>query len=194
MDYFECALEKLDKWSEIISVNKCEFILENHDYSFELFENRISQDVKTIYNKYNLLELSWESKINNDKGFVDLIPYSKIITEHEKLLSEIENIDEDIIEKQDKVINDIQHWYPVFLFPNGDKFCFDNRTGQIVFFEHDVFDSGINLHGLVIADSIDLLLINWSKLLFIDIYDWFEGVDDNGLDVNKEIFDFVRSL
>ncbi len=54
--------------------------------------------------------------------------------------------------------------------------------------EHEVFDSGINLHGLVIADSIDSLLENWSKVLFIDIYDWHEGVNEHGIDLSRPVY------
>ncbi len=36
--------------------------------------------------------------------------------------------------------------------------------------EHEVFDTGGDLHGLLIAESIDELLKNWSKVLFVDIY------------------------
>lgn len=194
MDYFEYVIKILEKNKDIVQVNKCEYKLVENEYSYELFGNDISENSKLIYNKYGLFNLNWQSKVNKDKGFIEFIPYSRVITEHEKLCSEIEDIEEDIIEEQDKVIDDIHHWYPLFLFPNGDKFCFDNRTGQILFFEHDVFDSGINLHGLVIADSIDSLLVNWSKILFIDIYDWLEGVNDKGLDISKKIFDFVRYL
>lgn len=194
MDYFKYVMEILEKNNDIVQVNKCEYKLEHNEYSYELFKNNISENSKFIYNTYSLFKLDWKSKVNKDRGFIDFIPYSKLIMEHEKLCSEIEDIENDIIEEQDKAIEDIRHWYPLFGFPNGDKFCFDDRTGKIVFFEHDVFDYGINLHGLVIADSIDLLLTDWSKILFIDIYDWFEGVNDKGLDISKKIFDFVRGL
>ncbi len=52
----------------------------------------------------------------------------------------------------------------------------------------DVFDTGTNLNGLVIAKSIDFLLENWSKVLFVDIYDWYQGVNEEGIDINKPIY------
>lgn len=194
MDYFKYVMKILENNKDIVWVNKCEYKIENIKCQFELFGNNISENSKLIYSTYSQFKLNWQSKVNKDRGFIDFIPYSKLISEHEKLCTENEEIEDDVIEEQDKVIDDIQHWYPLFLFPNGDRFCYDNRTGQILFFEHDVFDSGINLHGLVIADSIDVLFANWSKILFIDIYDWYEGVNDNGIDISKKIFDFVRNL
>ena len=51
-----------------------------------------------------------------------------------------------------------------------------------------MFDTGINLHGLVIAESIDSLLENWSKVLFIDIYDWYKGVNEHGIDLSRPVY------
>ena len=47
---------------------------------------------------------------------------------------------------------------------------------------------GINLHGLIIANSLDFLLENWSKSLFVDIYDWAEGVNEQCIDLKKPVF------
>lgn len=51
-----------------------------------------------------------------------------------------------------------------------------------------MFDCEANLHGLVIAESMDDLLEKWSKVLFVDIYDWYEGVDECGIDINKSVY------
>ncbi|MDT8719723.1 hypothetical protein IAI10_24120 [Clostridium sp. 19966] len=84
---------------------------------------------------------------------------------------------------------------PVFRFPNDDMFCIDKRNGKVVFFEHDVFDTGINLHGLVIAKSIEDLIIKWSKVLFIDIYDWYEGVNEvEGIDLSKDVYKTIINV
>lgn len=94
----------------------------------------------------------------------------------------------DSIPDIEKIVSDIRNWIPLFSFPNGDAFCLDRRNNKIVFYEHEVFDTGINLHGLVIANNIEELIIKWSKVLFIDIYDWYEGVDDDGIDLSREIY------
>lgn len=194
MDYFKNLIKKINNNKNIISVTNLDIKTCENNYSFELFGKTISDEVKTIYNTYITFKLSWECKINKQRGFVDFIPYKKIILEHENLCAGIEDFESELIDEQDKVIGDIKHWYPVFTFPNGDKFCYDDRTGNILFYEHDVFDVGINLHGLVIADSIDSLFKNWSNVLFVDIYDWSEGVSENGIDISKEIFEFVSQL
>lgn len=105
-----------------------------------------------------------------------------------------ENMDDDLIENQDAVINDLKHWYPIFSFANGDAFCYDKRNGKVVFFEHEVFDTGVNLNGLVIADTIDSLLEKWSKILFVDIYDWYEGVNEHGIDLSKPIYEKIMQI
>lgn len=48
--------------------------------------------------------------------------------------------------------------------------------------------SGINLHGLVIALSVNDLYEKWSKCLFVDIYDWYDGINDEGIDVSLDIY------
>ena len=47
------------------------------------------------------------------------------------------------------------HWYPLFYFPNGDAFCLDIRNGTVVFYEHEIYESEKNLHGLLIAILIN---------------------------------------
>ncbi len=190
MDYFESVIKKINN-KKIISITKLDVKTCENDYAFELFKPPVSDEVKKIYNTYTLFKLSWECNTNKQRGFVNFVPYQRIIPEHENLCAEIDDVEREQIDNQDKVICDIKHWYPVFTFPNGDKFCYDDRTGKIHFYEHDVFDIGINLHGLVIADSIDSLFKNWSNILFVDIYDWSEGVNEHGIDICKEIFGFV---
>lgn len=61
------------------------------------------------------------------------------------------------------VISNVQVRMEEFLIPNGDVFCYDKRNGKIVFFEHEVFDTGVYLNGLILADSFDCLLENGAK-------------------------------
>ena len=46
----------------------------------------------------------------------------------------------------------------------------------------------VNNPGSIVADSINTLLENWRKVLFIDIYDWYEGVGNNGICLSKPVF------
>lgn len=50
-----------------------------------------------------------------------------------------------------------------------------------------MFDGG-ELHGLIIADNIEALILKWSEVLFIDIYYWEEGTNENGIDLRKLIY------
>lgn len=188
MDYFKEIIEEIDSKKQDIEILDCDIQKCENDYNFELFKFGISDDVKKIYNSYKKFDLNWECRLHKIHGFVHFVPYEKILSEHVDLYESVSEIENDLIEEQDEVIEDISHWYPVFIFPNGDKFCYDDRNGKIVFYEHDVFDGGVNLHGLVIAESIDGLLYSWGKVLFMDIYDWYEGVDEKGIDVKKEVY------
>lgn len=192
VDYFKDLRNKLNNNNvKIIESNIIECSM-NH--TFDMFEFGISDEVKFIYNNYKKFILSWEETVQNIRGFINFVPYEEIMKENRALSKNIENLEEDLIEEQNIVIDDLLHWYPIFKFPNGDAFCYDKRNGKIVFFEHDVFDTGINLHGLVIAESIDSLLKKWSKILFIDIYDWYEGVNEQGIDLDKCIYRNVLDI
>lgn len=188
IDYFNEVYSKIKNKNSTIEILKNNMLECKTNNVFDLFKFGISDEVKYLYNNYKKFLLSWEEKTYKLCGYIDFISYDEISVEHELLCELANDLDEDLIENQDIVIDDLKNWYPIFKFPNGDEFCYDIRNGKIVFFEHEVFDTGINLHGLVIAESIDSLMENWSKVLFIDIYDWYDGVDENGIDLSKPIF------
>lgn len=182
-DYFYDVIDKLNKKKyEITYMNRqtvSDFKLD------DLLGYYISEEVKYIYSKYKVFELNWIS--DNNKGFVKFIPYDVLEKKHRNII-EIMQECYDINEDSYDIKRDIENWYPIFEFPNGDSFCLDIRNGKVVFYDHEVYDLGVNLHGLVIALSINDLFEKWSKCLFVDIYDWSEGVDENGIDLNKSIF------
>ena len=164
------------------------------DYSFNLFRFGISDNIKYVYNNYREFKLCWEEKVLHLRGFVNFISYEKIFEEHKELCEISEMIRGNLTMDQIEALKDIYHWYPIFKFPNGDAFCYDNRNGKIVFFEHDLFDCGPNSHGMIIAKSIDCLFDAWSKVLFVDIYDWTEGVNEDGIDLSKEVFEQILKI
>ena len=188
IDYFKELYSKLKRENSTIEILRSNILECKTENVFDLFEFGISDEVKYIYNNYKRFLLSWEEKTQKLYGYVDFISYDEIREEHELLCEMVEDLDEDIIEDQDIVVDDLKNWYPIFRFSNGDAFCYDKRHGKIVFFEHEVFDTGVNLHGLIIAESIDSLLENWSKVLFIDIYDWYKGVNERGIDLSRSIY------
>lgn len=194
IDYFEEFNKKLTNKGCNIEIVKSNILRYKMNYSFELFEFGISEEMKYIYNNYKRYMLSWEEKVQKLSGFINFIPYDNISRENKELCELAESMDKDLIENQDAVINDLKHWYPIFSFANGDAFCYDKRNGKVVFFEHEVFDTGVNLNGLVIADTIDFLLEKWSKILFVDIYDWYEGVNEHGIDLSKPVYEKIMQI
>lgn len=71
---------------------------------------------------------------------------------------------------------------------NGDAFCIDKRNETIVFLEHDVVDGGPNVHGLLLAINFDDLIKKWSKVCFVEVFDWTDGINEDGIDVESIIF------
>lgn len=184
-DYFEELIVNLQNKKMNISHENIK--KHNKEYINFLFGYDLSDEVLFIYNHYGLFELTWFAQDEKYRGFIQFIPYDGIEAEHQELIEmmkECYDIEEDYL----KIKDDIENWYPLFKFPNGDMFCMDARNGKIVFYEHEVYDTGINLHGLIIALSVNDLFEKWSKCYFADIYDWYEGTDDNGIDLQKEVF------
>lgn len=194
IDYFLQLENRLSNENNNIRIISNSVLKHKTENTFDLFKFDISDETKYIYNNYKKFMLNWEETILKLHGYVNFVPYDELSKEHEKMCEIAKSIEDDLIENQNVVINDLVNWYPIFEFPNGDAFCYDKRNGKIVFFEHDVFDSGINLHGLVIAETIDFLFEEWSKVLFVDIYDWYEGVGEHGIDVNKPIYENVLHI
>lgn len=188
-DYFVELLERLDEKGYDIIWKKISINFQKRNNVFLGYY--LSDEVNYIYNNYDSFELNWEGK--GHKGFVQFIPYKCVDKEHMKLVETMKgcyDIQQDCLE----IKEDIEHWYPLFKFPNGDSFCLDIRNGKVVFYEHEIYDSGLNLHGLVIALSINDLFEKWSKCLFVDIYDWYEGVNEEGIDVNLNIYSDVLGI
>lgn len=184
-DYFEKLLDNLQKKEMNIEWEKFENNVNINVKS--LYGYSLSNDVAEIYSKYKVFELNWSSNDKKYKGFVNFVPYQQIEIEHRNLVNIMEecyDVEEDDLEIKEDIIN----WYPLFKFPNGDCFCLDARNGKIVFYEHELYDMGVNLHGLVIGLSVDDLFQKWSQCYFVDLYDWYEGTNESGIDIQKSIF------
>jgi SMI1 / KNR4 family (SUKH-1) len=193
LNIIENTIDKIKKCDdiEIQKINIEEVKEKEEDRNWHL-----SNSLKQIYTKYKKIKLSWNCKVNGDKGYIELLSIDEIISKQEEL-EELakEFYDDDTIEDIDTIIEDIRNWLPLFRFPNGDMFCMDKRNDKIVFFEHEVFDTGINLHGLIISNSFEELIMKWSSVLFIDIYDWYDGVDRNdGIDLRRDVYKNIIAI
>lgn len=183
-----------------IRVLTCDIQLNNEQYNFYDLESKIgfsfNKNIKEMYSRYKSINLTWEIEETKERGCFNLIPCDNLYLYYKE---QVEISEEFIgcneIDGVESILEDIRNWIPFCTFPNGDAFCIDKRNSKVVFYEHEVFDSGVNLHGLVIATNIEELIIKWSKVLFIDIYDWYEGVDEeNGIDLEKDIFKNIFSI
>ncbi|MGF6949042.1 cell wall assembly regulator SMI1 [Neobacillus sp. B4I6] len=125
-------------------------------------------------------------------GGLNLISPIQIKNLFEDMREMVEETKAELSEEYDEgkqaLVDDWSFWIPIVLFHNGDAFCIDTRTGNIVFLEHDVMDGGPNLHGIVLAQNIDDLISKWSIVGFVDIYDWTEGVNDDGINIESPVF------
>ncbi len=167
------------KAEEVIDVNRCYSAILGH----------VTKEVKYIYDHYQKLQMIWRDSEQRYIGSIQFVAYSDIEHEH-NMLVDIMNECYDFSQDEFEICDDIKNWFPIFYFPNGDAFCLDRRNMKIVFYDHEVYDVGRVLHGIVIANSINDLFERWSKCHFVDVYDWSMYVDDNGLDIS--LFDMLH--
>ena len=119
----------------------------------------LNETTKYIYEHYKAFEATWYDANNKYIGSINFVPDICLEKEHEELtavMDECYDVDLDEL----NIVEDIMHWYPLFYFPNGDAFCLDIRNGTVAFYEHEIYEGEKNLHGLLIATSINL---NYSR-------------------------------
>lgn len=146
----------------------------------------LDESTKYIYEHYKAFEAVWYDANNRYVGSINFVPDICLDKEHEELI-DIMNECYDIDLDELSIVEDIRNWYPLFYFPNGDAFCLDIRNGTVVFYEHEIYEGEKNLHGLLIATSINDLYEKWSHLHFRDVYDWSEVVNDGGIDLKCDV-------
>lgn len=192
MSLLKVIEDTIDKIKEIGEIEINTMCIEEADSISN--ECNLIASLNDIYSKYKKIKISWKSKENS--GYFELLSKKEILSKQEELIElSKEFIDDDAIDDIDIIAEDLRNWLPIFRFPNDDMFCIDRRNNKVVFFEHDVFDTGINLHGLIIAKSIEDLILKWSRVLFIDIYDWYAGVDEEeGIDLTKSVYKAILNL
>lgn len=187
MDYFEELIEDLKNDNEY-DIQTCVFERgEFSDVGF-LVGLKVNKKVSEIYMKYKKVKIIWKHIPSGEYGEVDFVALDEIEKEHNSLVNIMQELYQYIESDREEIKMDIESWFPVFRFSNGDMFCIDSRNGQVVFYEHEVYDTGIDLHGLMIASDINELFDRWSKCKFFDLYDWSRGVNEQGLDLSKQVF------
>ncbi|MFW5720742.1 MAG: SMI1/KNR4 family protein [Candidatus Dojkabacteria bacterium] len=162
---------------------------------------RFPESLRSLYtNQAGCVKFSWSSVeelfgSQCNKGFFKLASPTEIRMRYEDMKGVVEEYKDDADELNENegaqaLVTDWRHWIPIMFFPNGDAFCIETRENNypIVFLEHDVIDGGPNLHGLKIAKNTEDLIDKWSKLFFVDLYDWTLGVNDEGIDLSKDVF------
>ena len=153
----------------------------------------INSSVKTLYERYESFSLLWLNMERRYLGSIYFVGYNRLDEEHENLI-EIMSESYDVNEDELNIAEDILNWYPLIKFLNGDAFCLDFRNGNIVFYEHEVFDGEKNLHGLIIATSLNDLFEKWSKIHFLDYYYWDEVVNSEGIDLTSNALKEIMNL
>jgi len=135
------------------------------------------------------------------RGYLNILSPTQILDLYNDMRQIVEEAkrDQDVAHNEGlkALLNDWIFWIPIIFFPNGDAFCLDTRESKypIVFLEHDVMDGGPYIHGIKIAENFSDLIEKWSKIGFVDVYDWSQYVDEKGIDLSKPVFNnFLNML
>lgn len=188
-DYFEDIKDYTKKHYNLI-INKEDYT--SVDIDSILSDLQLEDNTRYIYEHYKSFDIVWHDN-NKYIGSIKFVSSICLDKEHEKLIdvmNEFYDTDSDDLE----IVDDITNWYPLFYFPNGDAFCLDNRNGNVVFYEHEIYEGEKNLHGLLIAKTINELFDKWSYFHFVDIYDWTEVVNGDGIDLSCELIRNICSV
>lgn len=192
-----------------VNVNNDEVELNNDNVAASkiesLFKSKFfSSQLLEIYGLVNRVKFSWEANnsIFGPKcrfGYFNLLSLEEIQIAFNDQVEQANEAKSNSLEDEKgyaAIINDWPYWLPIFRFPSGDSFCVETRNTNlpIVFLEHDVMDCGPNLHGMQIAPNLESLLNLWSHLLFVEVRDWTEVCDANGINEQNELFSKILSL
>lgn len=206
------SVKKLEKELNIlgnIEVKLSVTSTKNYDNDIQVIEEKYDivfpNMLKQLYiNDMSKVILKWNTKGNTlgkgcKRGELNLLTPDEILNEVTDIQTIIEDskVDTKELEKNEglrALVNDWPFWIPIISFSNGDSFCIESRDKSlpIVFLEHDVMDGGPNLHGLRIASNFENLMENWSKVAFVDTFDWAEVVNEMGLDIMHSYFNELR--
>lgn len=195
-------IEKIIKAADIIKGNFEEHFIDlgkedrQFDRKYGEFREKsgivFTDELCELYRKNSDIKISWARRksMENLFGCFELIPLENIIPMHENML-EMSGAALEYAETEEEKLNGerlriLNFMYPVLDFKSGDALCVHGETGQIVLFDHDVFElGGWDINGLVIADSYDMLIDRWSSILFVEGI-WRECVNDEGIDLGSE--------
>lgn len=184
---------------EVISNQNLEQIEEDIEFKFpEILRRFYVEEASEV--RFNWSTAKERQNEYCKYGGINIISPKKTAEEYNDMMSMVEEVyDWEEFEYSDglkAIVEDWPNWIPVVKFYNGDMFCVDKRSssGEVVFFDHEVVEGDMGLHGLKIAENFSDLIMKWKEIGFVDIYDWTDGVDERGIDLSKEVFNGGKNI
>jgi hypothetical protein len=131
------------------------------------------------------------------RGYLQLLCPDEVVSQfkgQKEQADEVRRSNLGVEEGYSALARDWPFWIPVFRFRSGDCFCVDVRDPEmrVVFLEHDVMDAGPNLHGMQLARNLGELILRWSEVGFVELFDWTTACTETGLDPTARILDGIR--
>ena len=173
-------------------------LVEKFEYESQIY---FEDQVKEIYYNYLSIDLQWFANVNFKKyyGAFTMITLDQSLKYHNDLI----NLYYDSVDyagdypNPERVLDEIVNFYPIFIFNDGNAFCLDKRTSNIVFFDHSVFEFyDENFNGKLIANSYSELIERWSMILFLEQFWWSkDSLNNDGINLTSHsIAEFIRLI
>lgn len=173
-------------------------LVEKFEYESQIY---FEDQVKEIYYNYLSIDLQWFANVNFKKyyGAFTMITLDQSLKYHNDLINlYYDSVDyADDYPNPERVLDEIVNFYPIFIFNDGNAFCLDKRTSNIVFFDHSVFEFyDENFNGKLIANSYSELIERWSMILFLEQFWWSkDSLNNDGINLTSHsIAEFIRLI
>lgn len=173
-------------------------LVEKFEYESQIY---FEDQVKEIYYNYLSIDLQWFANVNLKKyyGAFTMITLDQSLKYHNDLINlYYDSVDyADDYPNPERVLDEIVNFYPIFIFNDGNAFCLDKRTSNIVFFDHSVFEFyDENFNGKLIANSYSELIERWSMILFLEQFWWSkDSLNNDGINLTSHsIAEFIRLI
>lgn len=154
---------------------------------------KLNEEMTKLYSSFSDIDLQWSFKTDKSYyGAFTMIPLLKSLELHKNIIQNYYDAVEyaEDCQNPEAVLKEIENYYPLFTFSNGNAFCIDKRNSSIVLYDHSVFEFyGSHSNGKLIASDLSSLIEKWSKVLFMEQFWWYSDcLNSDGINLSGQMF------
>lgn len=153
----------------------------------------LNEEMTELYSSFSDIDLQWSFKSDKSYyGAFTMIPLLKSLELHKNIIQNYYDAVEyaEHCHDPEAVLKEIENYYPLFTFNNGNAFCIDKRNCSIILYDHSVFEFyDSNSNGKLIATDFTSLIKKWSKVLFMEQFWWYSDcMGSDGINLSGQMF------